>query len=297
MSISSEWLATCGGCECSILDIGEPLLGLLKSVAFVHIPVLMDYKYFGQTGERSELTLPEADVGIVSGAVRNEENREILLEMRRRVKTLVACGSCACYGGIPAIANMSGRDELLEEVYFRDGNTMIPSERIPALEERVYSLDEIVKVDVFLPGCPPTPANLAEALLAIVGGKPIPKTSKSVCDTCHLTRERKEAKIMKRGLLLPAANEWSGKCLLEQGFLCLGPVTRAGCASGTGGPQCLDAGYACRGCYGPVLEGSDQFVDMVNALATTGVDISTIDDPRGTFNQFTGSKTLTKRRK
>ena len=73
VKVAEEWLNICGGCEVTILDIGEPLLDLLPSLDFVHIPVLMDTKYFGQLGERDELEIPEADVGIVSGGVRNEK--------------------------------------------------------------------------------------------------------------------------------------------------------------------------------------------------------------------------------
>ncbi|MFZ3085484.1 MAG: hypothetical protein WA097_02435, partial [Candidatus Hydromicrobium sp.] len=75
VKIAEEWLNICGGCEVTILDIGEPLLDLLPKIEFVHMPVLMDHKYFGQTGEKAELEIPEADVGIISGGVRNEKEK------------------------------------------------------------------------------------------------------------------------------------------------------------------------------------------------------------------------------
>jgi len=68
--VAEEWLATCGGCEVTILDLGEALLDLLPKLEFVHMPVLMDHKYYGQTGEKTELEIPEADVGIISGGIR-----------------------------------------------------------------------------------------------------------------------------------------------------------------------------------------------------------------------------------
>jgi len=293
LRIVAEWLATCGGCECSLLDIGEPLLSILKVASFVHIPVLMDTKYYGQTGEVTQLTLPEADVGIVSGAVRNDDNRLVLVELRKKAKVLVACGSCACFGGIPALANGISNNELLKEVYSKEDSSEIPSRRLPALEERVYAIDEVVKVDAYLPGCPPSPANISDALSTIAGGK-LPKlSSKSVCDSCFLAREKKDITTIRRGIELPSANEWGGRCILEQGYLCLGPVTRAGCASGSEGPRCVQAGYPCRGCYGP-LEGGDQYADMLNALATIGVDPATLPDLKGILSQFTGAKNLSR---
>jgi coenzyme F420-reducing hydrogenase gamma subunit len=92
--IAAEWLNICGGCEVSILDIGEPLLDLLPQLEFVHIPVLADPKYFGQTGERANMEIPAADVGIVSGGVRNEKEKQVAQEMRA-VQDDVALGSCA----------------------------------------------------------------------------------------------------------------------------------------------------------------------------------------------------------
>ncbi|NIU10019.1 MAG: methyl viologen-reducing hydrogenase, partial [Phycisphaerae bacterium] len=106
VKVAEEWLNICGGCEVTILDIGEPLLDLLPELNFVHMPVLMDNKYFGQTGEKEEMEIPEADVGIISGGVRNEKEKHVAEEMRKKCKTLIALGSCACYGGIPAMANM-----------------------------------------------------------------------------------------------------------------------------------------------------------------------------------------------
>ena len=82
--VAEEWLAACGGCEVTILDIGEPLLDLLPKLEFVHMPVLMDNKYFGQTGEKASLEIPEADVGIITGGIRTAEHKEVAEEMLRR---------------------------------------------------------------------------------------------------------------------------------------------------------------------------------------------------------------------
>ena len=101
--VAEEWLSTCAGCEVAILDLGEALLDLLPKLEFVHMPVLMDHKYYGQTGEKAALEIPEADVGIISGCIRNEENKQIAEEMRKKCKTIIAIGSCANFGGLPAL--------------------------------------------------------------------------------------------------------------------------------------------------------------------------------------------------
>jgi F420-non-reducing hydrogenase small subunit len=103
--LAEEWFAICAGCEVTILDIGEPLLDILKKVSIVHMPVLMDHKLYGQTGEGTEMEIPEADIGIITGSIRTEEHKKIASEMRKKCKTLIAMGSCACSGGVPALAN------------------------------------------------------------------------------------------------------------------------------------------------------------------------------------------------
>src|ERR1035441_5469478 len=156
--LAEEWFAICGGCEVTILDIGEPLLDLLEKVQIVHMPVLMDHKLFGQTGEKTEMEIPEAEVGLISGGIRTEEHKLLAQEMRRKCKTLIALGSCACYGGIPALANLYTTEELLTKVYRESVTTDkngFPHEDLPALTDRVYSIGEVVKVDMSLPGCPP----------------------------------------------------------------------------------------------------------------------------------------------
>ena len=147
LKISEEWFANCGGCEVTLLDIGEPLLDLLPQLEFVHIPVLADNKYFGQTGEKDKLELPEADVGLISGSIRNDEHKEIAIEMREKCKTLIALGSCACFGGIPALANQWQLQDLYDKVY-RDSvstdSADTPDQDIPPLTDRVYAIDDVV---------------------------------------------------------------------------------------------------------------------------------------------------------
>lgn len=175
VKVAEEWLNICGGCEVTILDIGEPLLDLLSKIEFVHMPVLMDHKYFGQTGEKTELEIPEADVGIISGGIRNEKEKHVAEEMRKKCKTLISLGSCACFGGIPALANQYPLTDIYDKV-FRQSKTTdsadTPAEDIPPLTDRVYALDEVVKVDVYIPGCPTSPELIANALTSLITQKP-----------------------------------------------------------------------------------------------------------------------------
>ena len=297
VKVAQEWFAICGGCEVTVLDVGEPLLDLLPELEFVHMPVIMDHKLFGQTGENSTADIPEADVGIITGGIRNEENRHLAELMRSRVKFLIAMGSCACYGGIPAMANQFALEDLYERVYRGNSTTdsgETPKGAVPALLDRVYAVDEVVKVDLKLPGCPTTPDMFAGAVLHLLKGTPFALEEKSVCDQCPTLREKKSVAALKRPLEpIEGAGEplETVRCLMEQGFLCQGPATRAGCGGMDGGaPRCIKAYMPCRGCYGPVRDDANPMVDMMGALSTIGLDPAQIPDRAAQFNRFAGAK-------
>jgi F420-non-reducing hydrogenase small subunit len=105
VKVASEWLNSCSGCEISIVDMGERLLEILKVAQFVHLPALMDHKYFGQLGDGKHIDIPEADVGIISGGLRNAEHVEVAEAFRKSCKVIIALGTCATHGGIPSLAN------------------------------------------------------------------------------------------------------------------------------------------------------------------------------------------------
>lgn len=299
--VAEEWLNICGGCEVAILDIGEKLMDVLPSLEFVHMPVLMDHKYFGQTGEKSEMEIPQADIGMISGGIRNEKEKHVAEEMRKQCKTLIALGSCACYGGIPALANMYKLDDLYEKVY-RDSVTTeaadTPREEIPALTDRVYAIDEVIKVDVYIPGCPMNPANVLEALSALLEGKEFCLPERSVCDDCPTKREEKSDVGLKRPL--QDVNFEPGKydemrCLNEQGVLCLGPVTKSGCGKPMNEgeeqvPRCVKGYMPCRGCFGPIRDGANPLVDMMTALSSIGLDAKLVEDRRALLNRYIGGQ-------
>ena len=298
VNVVSEWLNACAGCEISILNTGEALLDLLQQINFVHIPALLDHKYFGPMGDGTTLEIPEAVVGIVSGGVRNSEHKHVLEEVRKKVKVLISLGSCACFGGVPAQANMFKPEEVWDKV-FRQNPTTNPSPNpvnpnLPTWTPTCAALDEVVKVDISIPGCPPHPDWIADAILALLAGKTawaLPE--RSVCDTCPVIREKKSGggpiKRMTSFVdFVPGEGLDKMRCLNEQGIFCMGPVTLAGCNGKAGLPRCVQARTPCRGCFGPVRKGAKPMVDMMGALTSVGLDPKTLLDRRAIMNRYIG---------
>jgi F420-non-reducing hydrogenase small subunit len=287
VKVASDWLNACSGCEISILDMGERLLDVLQVAEFVHLPALMDHKYFGQLGDGAYLDIPQADVGIISGSLRNEEHVEVAEEMRKKCGVIIALGTCATHGGIPTLANTFTNDEVMQRYYSTettDPTDIRPSRGLPPLLASCFALDEKIEVDIYMPGCPPHPDHIFNALVALVEGRTPQLPDKSVCDTCPTRREGKGAvRQIMRNLQAP---KYGGgdepldqmRCLLEQGFMCMGPVTRAGCGGDGITPRCVSARVPCRGCYGPVRHDGNQRMDMLNALASNGIDVSQLPE-------------------
>lgn len=163
--IATASLAGCFGCHMSVLDIDERILDLMERVEFDRTP-LTDVKILG-----------ECDVGIIEGGVANAENVEVLREFRERCKVLVALGACAINGGIPAMRNQFGLKECLQESYvdgFGVESPHVPDDpEIPLLLNKVHPIHEVVKVDYFLPGCPPPADAIWTFLNELLSGGPI----------------------------------------------------------------------------------------------------------------------------
>ncbi|MCX6575644.1 MAG: NADP oxidoreductase [Candidatus Aminicenantes bacterium] len=164
--IATASLAGCFGCHMSVLDIDAKILQLIELVEFNKSPI-DDIKTF---------TKP-CDVGLIEGGCGNSENVEVLRDFRKNCKALVAVGECAIMGGLPAMRNGIPIQECLEEAYLRcptvDDKIIPNDEELPISLDKVYPLHEIVKIDYFLPGCPPSADLIWEALTALVGGKPL----------------------------------------------------------------------------------------------------------------------------
>jgi len=158
-TIATTSLAGCFGCHMSMLDIDTDLLDLVELVSFDKSPIT-DIKNFSK----------QCDLGIIEGGCCNEENVETLRTFREKCDILVAVGECAIWGGLPAMRNTMPLGECLEEAFLNcvtneEGNTVIPyDENLPKLLDRVYSCREIVKIDYFVPGCPPDAQHIWKAV-------------------------------------------------------------------------------------------------------------------------------------
>ncbi|HSG28180.1 MAG TPA: F420-nonreducing hydrogenase, partial [Candidatus Krumholzibacterium sp.] len=174
----------------------------------------------------------------------------------------------------------------------------------PRFYGTVKTLDQVVDVDYYIPGCPPVPSQIVNALVAVWEGNLPEKGSvigagkRTLCDECSRTKEEKEITGFKRPVEVITDPE---KCLLEQGLLCLGPVTREGC-----GGRCTNSNVPCRGCYGPLEGVPDQGVRMLSALASVlepkeeeAIDrlIEQIADPLRTFHRFSVAASILRRKK
>lgn len=169
--IATAALAGCFGCHMSLLDLDEVVVALTELVDFDRSPI-DDLKHISA----------RCDVGIVEGACTNEENVEVLREFRRNCDVLVALGDCATMGGICAMRNLVPLQECLEEAYL-DGPSVynpsgdLPSDsELPLLLDRVRPCHEVVKIDVHVPGCPPSAEAILQTLQALLEGRPIPRS-------------------------------------------------------------------------------------------------------------------------
>lgn len=166
--IATASLAGCFGCHMSVLDIDDRILKLIELVDFDKSPI-DDIKEF--TGRCA--------VGLIEGGCANEENVHVLRDFRRHCDVLIALGDCATMGGIPALRNTIPLNECLQEAYLK-GPTVhnpggqIPNDpEIPLCLDRVYPVQEVVKIDYFLPGCPPPAEAIWKALTALLSGRPV----------------------------------------------------------------------------------------------------------------------------
>lgn len=312
--IAVYWSASCGGCDVSLLDTEEKLLTLAEHADIVYWPVALDFKWSSVEARPAG----SIDIGLWNGAIRTSEQREQALVFRAKCKLLLAYGSCACFGGIPGLANLYPAEEILHTAYSDTASTDNPEGvkpqskftangmelTLPAFLPEVFSLGQVVPVDAFLPGCPP-PLDQISKLLDYVasyannGSLPpagaVLAADKALCDTCRRNASRPKGRIEQifRPHQLNADPE---QCFLAQGLLCLGLATRGGC-----GETCIRANMPCRGCFGPTSTQFDPGADALSAIGSiTGASnendvpahemkkaIRSIVDPVGTFYRFT----------
>jgi F420-non-reducing hydrogenase small subunit len=255
IKIAAIPLDSCCGCHMSLVNLGTDLLDILSQNALVYAPVIMDQKSFQQ-----------CTVALVEGGVRNKENAEKLKELREKADILIALGTCASFGGISGMGSAFSTSSLLANAY---GAEFVP-EGLPELEPRVTPIDAHVEVDYYIPGCPPPAGILRDTLVSLLSGQKPRRVDLPVCAECKRTvKKHLQAEIKRMADNLPDPEE----CLLSQGFICLGSVSRCGC-----GAVCTHAGVPCKGCRGPI--------DRVFVEPTHGI----IHDLTRRISHFTGEK-------
>jgi NAD-reducing hydrogenase small subunit len=155
LKVATASLAGCFGCHMSLLDIDERLFTLLELVEFDRSP-LTDLKHCGP-----------CDLGLIEGGLCNAENVEVLREFRKQCKVLVAVGACAINGGLPAQRNHLDVRECLSSVY-----SVVPNDpELPLPLDKVHPLSDVVRIDYFLPGCPPPADALWQFLTDLLAGR------------------------------------------------------------------------------------------------------------------------------
>ncbi|HZZ39177.1 MAG TPA: hypothetical protein VFE06_08595 [Acidobacteriaceae bacterium] len=160
-TLATVWLDGCSGCHMSLLDMDERLIELSSQFRLVFSP-LVDRK-----------TFPESvDVTLVEGAVASEEDLKKIRKIREHTRILVSLGDCALTGNVSAMRNMVGPLPVLQRVYLEnvDLQKQVPTVGVPALLDRVRPVHEVVPVDVFVPGCPPSADTIYQVLSELLAG-------------------------------------------------------------------------------------------------------------------------------
>ncbi len=313
--IALYWCSSCGGCEESVVDLAEDLLTVAAAVDIVFWPVAMDFKY------KDVVAMNDGEITatLINGAIRMGEQEHIAKILRKKSRLLIAHGSCAHLGGVVSLANFYPREALLNRLYqevptinnlegiFPQLETIESGRKVtlPDFYDTVKALDQVVEVDYYIPGCPPTPELIKEAMMMVLDDRLPPKGNvlaekKALCDTCS-RRDSKPDKLRITEFKRVYETAWDPtKCFLEEGIICLGPTTRGGC-----GARCINANMPCRGCFGPTDNVRDQGAKSSSFLASI-IDMTdeealkkaadSIPDPGGLFYRYGLASSILKRK-
>ncbi len=313
--IGLYWCASCGGCEEAVVDLAEDILGVVEAVDIVFWPCAMDFKR-----EDVEALEDKSIVAtLLNGAIRSDEQEEMARMLRRKSQYMIAYGACSHLGGIPGLANQFSLEQM-EKFYFEDCPTNVNEGKVhpqtkcnneghdltlPRLFNVVRSLDQVIDVDYYIPGCPPTPEITKNAIGAILEGKLPPKGSVlapdiALCDECP-RKETKPTDVAFTEFKRPHLAELDPElCFLAQGFVCMGVATRAGCGS-----LCTIGNMPCSGCFGPTSRVRDQGAKVLSSLSANiaptdekQIDdvLAGIPDPVGTFYRYGLAKSMLRRK-
>ena len=303
--IAFYWCASCGGCEEAVVDLAEGILDVVAAADIVFWPVALDFKRH----DVERMAQASILASFLNGAIRTSEQEEMARLLREKSKYLIAFGSCSHTGGIPGLANFFTRQSILQQVYVNAPTTENPNHVLPGVNggngnrdlslpyfsEHVRSLDQVVDVDYYIPGCPPLPKIVTAAVSTLLNGQLPEKGSvlapdQALCTECP-RKDTKPDKIAIKQFRRPQEMVIDeAQCLLAQGLLCMGPATRAGCEA-----PCVQGNMPCTGCCGAPGRVRDQGAKALAAIASlidsqdeAEIDriLATIPDPAGTFYRY-----------
>ena len=313
--VAFYWCSSCGGCEEAVVDLAEQILDVVAAVDIVFWPVALDFKKADVEAMEDGSIL----AAFVNGSIRTTEQEEMAHLLRRKAKVLVAFGSCAHLGGIPALANLWDREAIFRAVYLENVSTDNPDGVLPSVStphngdrvtlpgfyDTVRSLDQVTSVDYYIPGCAPTPNIIAGAVQTLLSGDLPPAGTVltpdiALCEECPRLDTKPQDLSLERFRRPHEILIDESICLLTQGLLCMGPATRTGC-----GQLCINGNMPCTGCFGPTSKVRDQggkylsaLASMLSALDDEAIEtaLDSIPDPIGTFYRYGLAGSLLRRR-
>jgi sulfhydrogenase subunit delta len=225
----------CAGCQLSVIFNEDELLDLLQHVD------LQAFPFIKETNADQDF-----DYVLLEGLVASNEDIEVAKKLRKNTKFIVSLGACACTGCVPAYRHFTLKENY-EHLLYKKQKELQDVQPTP--------IDEHIKVDYYIPGCPPSKKEIITFIKNIVQGTTPHPNNNPVCVECRRN---------------------GNACLLEEGKPCLGPITAGGCNA-----VCINGGFECWGCRGPT---PDMNLDlMINILRAKGFDDKFIQDRMRTF--------------
>jgi F420-non-reducing hydrogenase small subunit len=240
----------CWGCHQSLLNLHLGLLDVLPALEIVYWPAVVDFKYDSLKAREDGEIL----VGFVEGSLRTKHDVAQTKLLRQKCALIVAFGSCSCYGNVHGLANQWNKENLVKRKFsevesIADGSGGEPMVNTPGFADKIVPVDEIIKVDAYMAGCPPKPEAIASAVVFLLGQKPFPMNDLAFCNDCTI----------------------KNNCLLDRGIMCFGNITSIGCTL-----KCTSDGKPCVGCFGPAKT-VDSRAEKLNNMANNLGSISSGD--------------------